>query len=93
MGGALPTLLLSVWCGGLVLQDYRAYYWAAILITVCWWFVLSQVNAFLNGFKNSVIWSIEVLGHILIFEIPLEWTLGSGRWPGTDFYILTGGPL
>lgn len=49
-GGALPrlarpTLILPVRWGELALPDLQVYFWAAVLVTVRWWFTHSPMNA------------------------------------------------
>lgn len=42
---ARSTLQLPVHCGGLALPNFMVYYWAAVLVTVRWWFEQSRSNA------------------------------------------------
>lgn len=42
---AKSTLYLPVQLGGLTLPNFQVYYWAAVLVTVYWWFVGLRSNA------------------------------------------------
>lgn len=64
-GGKVPRiaknkLQLPLSSGGLALPCFQKYYWAAVLVTVHWWFVQSRSNPAVNLESLGKIWSGEV---------------------------------
>lgn len=60
----LDRLTLPVRCGGLALPDCRTYYWAAVLVIVRWWYVLSRSNAAMC-LEAAVLGSLQELGNLI----------------------------
>lgn len=60
---ARSTLQLPVHCGGLALPNLLIYYWAAVLVTVRWWFEQSRSNA-ATCLEAAIIGSFTELGNI-----------------------------
>lgn len=52
------TLQLPVGCGGLALHNLLVYYWAAMLVTVRWWFEQSRANAVVR-------WEAAIVGSLM----------------------------
>lgn len=64
---ARSTLCLPVRCGGLALPNFQTYFWAAILVSVRWWFVRSRSNAAVC-LEATLLGSLSELGHLVYRE-------------------------
>lgn len=61
---AKSTLQLPVRCGGLALPNLLVYYWAAVLVTVRWWFEQSRANAAVC-LEAAMVGSLKELGNLV----------------------------
>lgn len=67
--GATPrvakhTLQLSLTEGGLSLPNFKKYYWAAILVTVRWWFAQDNTNPAVN-LEAAILGSYSELSNLV----------------------------
>lgn len=61
---ARSTLQLPVSCSGLALPNLLVYYWAAVLVTVRWWFQQYRSNAAVC-LESAILGSLKELGNLV----------------------------